>query len=337
MAGPVFILGAGFSRAISQCMPLTNELGRELERRLQEGNAAGLNGVDKFGGNYEHWLSYLAEPQPFLTRSDNLRNEAAFLEASKSVAEILAACQLRAVAGKYPDWLPHPITYWQSIKSTVLTFNYDILTELAYMSHPQLNISPEERSARDLYAVPLTPLGLRAGAVYSGSRNNSSFQLLKLHGSTTWYYSGPSSPASDPVFDSHLGREWSILGVNSPYHDAELLTTDKVPMIVPPTATKTLYYAHETLRRQWEYAATALRSASELFLIGYSLPPGDLLTRSLLSSTFSGDVVVPVDVCKAPVGELKRLFPTSVFVADEFVGDEDAVRKFVFHRCNVDE
>jgi hypothetical protein len=32
----VFVLGAGFSRAISNSMPLLNELGQELERRLDK-------------------------------------------------------------------------------------------------------------------------------------------------------------------------------------------------------------------------------------------------------------------------------------------------------------
>lgn len=56
----VFILGAGFSRAISDRMPLTDELGNlALNRGIFPPETAPFQ-----GGQFEAWLSRRAEPQP---------------------------------------------------------------------------------------------------------------------------------------------------------------------------------------------------------------------------------------------------------------------------------
>ena len=54
----VVVLGAGFSKVVSARFPVTDELGHLALA------AARLEGRDRFpGGNFEAWLSYLAEPQ----------------------------------------------------------------------------------------------------------------------------------------------------------------------------------------------------------------------------------------------------------------------------------
>jgi hypothetical protein len=51
-----------------------------------------------------------------------------------------------------------------------------------------------------------------------------------------------------------------------------------------------------TLRSQWQCAARAIAEADELVLIGYSLPPSDIVVRSLLRTSLDGSLVLPVDV-----------------------------------------
>jgi hypothetical protein len=75
-----------------------------------------------------------------------------------------------------------------------------------------------------------------------------------------------------------------------------VVLSDKVPLIVPPTAAKSGYYQNSSLRTQWERAAAALRGAEELVLLGYSAPQTDILVRSLLATNFDGRIVTPVDV-----------------------------------------
>ena len=69
-AGDVFILGAGFSKAISEQMPLLKELGQQLEVC----GTGGFIGSIQFGGNVELWLSYLAQRHPWLSEPETLRN-----------------------------------------------------------------------------------------------------------------------------------------------------------------------------------------------------------------------------------------------------------------------
>ncbi len=70
----VFILGAGFSHAISEDMPLTDGLGAKLMKR------ADAQRILKFGGNFELQLSFLAQDHPFLSASQNLKNRALFFD-----------------------------------------------------------------------------------------------------------------------------------------------------------------------------------------------------------------------------------------------------------------
>lgn len=55
-------------------------------------------------------------------------------------------------------------------------------------------------------------------------------------------------------------------------------------MIIPPVAEKHAFFQHEVIRRTWGDAASALRSATRVFCLGYSLPESDLTMRFLLHS-----------------------------------------------------
>lgn len=50
----VILLGAGFSKAISQSMPLLNDLSEELKSKVS----------DVPGNNVEHWMTYLSQSYP---------------------------------------------------------------------------------------------------------------------------------------------------------------------------------------------------------------------------------------------------------------------------------
>ena len=77
----VFILGAGFSPAISGLMPLTDELGDACLAFNDLHNARGV--PRKFrGGRFETWLSSIAEPQPYQSEPRNLENQALLLDSA---------------------------------------------------------------------------------------------------------------------------------------------------------------------------------------------------------------------------------------------------------------
>lgn len=132
----VFVLGAGFSHAISKTMPLTDELGlaalSELRGRLPPRLA--LDGFPP-GMNFESWLSQLASDQPYLSDADNVENRAAFMRLSESIASVLGQRVNALLADTYPEWLLQFVSAAHHTRSTLVTFNYDTLIE-CFVSTP---------------------------------------------------------------------------------------------------------------------------------------------------------------------------------------------------------
>ena len=82
--------------------------------------------------DFEQWLSYLVEAPPWLSDADRARNQAAFFDVSAAVARVLMRKQLDAVAAPPPMWLEPLLVNWHNTDATVITFNYDLLVELAW-------------------------------------------------------------------------------------------------------------------------------------------------------------------------------------------------------------
>lgn len=83
----MYLLGAGFSKALYSGMPLMGDLGRRIVDILNLDQDA----LVPFGGNVEMWLSYLAEEQPWLSDKENLENTALFMGASEVIAALIEA------------------------------------------------------------------------------------------------------------------------------------------------------------------------------------------------------------------------------------------------------
>src|SRR4051794_35227749 len=77
----VFLLGAGFSRAIGEAMPLTNGLTDAVREELSAHvPAQDFANVPYINSDFEKALSYLNESQPWLNEADRLRNRALFFD-----------------------------------------------------------------------------------------------------------------------------------------------------------------------------------------------------------------------------------------------------------------
>lgn len=325
MGERVFLLGAGFSKAICAEMPLMKELGVAVDSRLNGEGRSLPASMSQFGDDFEQLLSYLAERQPWLDPAQVLRNRAAFLDVSRTVGDVISERQSATIRLPKPTWMRDLIEYWDRMKSTVITFNYDVLVEAAAIEQTSVT------SWTHFYRAPVVPAAARTSAVIAGSAADS-FALLKLHGSVTWFWSGIDSIPSDPIYDAGLCGGWSLDGLTSRYDEnLELLVADKVPMVVPPTATKSAFYDNATLRSQWLLAGRALRSAEEVVLIGYSLPASDTVVRSLLRTTFSGPTVIPVDVGAMVIEHAESLFGERV--VGTYCDRDDAVETFVRATC----
>src|SRR2546423_8312486 len=113
MTRDVFVVGAGFSRAVAGQLPLTNDLFPLCVDAMKD---YGLETADdrevleafaRLGSDFEVWLSWLAEGHPWLAEASNLRNRAAFAEVSQGIATVILRAQnaaLRAHSSS-PSWM----------------------------------------------------------------------------------------------------------------------------------------------------------------------------------------------------------------------------------------
>lgn len=155
-------------------------------------------------------------------------------------------------------------------KPTFITFNYDIALDQALVG---------------------------ASTCLQEQWNPSNINLLKLHGSLAWR----SCAKCGLTFDTFKHEEGHPLESNrritkhrlsSPDCPACGIHTDPcaTPFIVPPTWNKLEY--HEQLANVWRAASDALRSAQQIIVSGYSLPPSDEFFRYLYALGVHGDARV---------------------------------------------
>ncbi|MDR0359770.1 MAG: hypothetical protein LBJ87_09965 [bacterium] len=310
----VFVLGAGFSRAISPSMPLLSDLAQALMEPAE---------FLAFGGSLERWLSFLAEDHPWLTPAENARQHAMFLQQSSRLAAQVRAAQASAVAEGLPTWLAQLIDLWHRGRSTVLSFNYDVLVERAWT---KILGAGADGAPAAVYPIPPAPLRTRRGVTDREGPGPATLQLLKLHGSLNWLYSGPAGTQSETVYDASSGTGWAFGPEDQEDHVA-LLAPDKVPFVVPPTRSKTAFFDHELIRAQWQMAREAVASAERIFFLGHSLPESGGMLRSLLRASARGKVLVPIDTNQAVVERYRSL--RSHEVVDEYVLDTEPIPSFV--------
>lgn len=308
------ILGSGFSRAISDYMPTTLDLARETVSRL-EGVDALLPPDFGEASEFEAWLSALAEAQPFLDEAENLRNRALFVSASSAIRDILLGFETLAMRDAAPpSWLRKWIYLMQHFNATVATFNYDLLVERAVESCPLWDKEGNRVRGRDLIGEwPPTAEPPRGGWSIPPLAA-ASFTLLKLHGSLdTFWTLGDASGASvarwewesrwgDPRMPDDVVRRRSLPG--------------REPYLIPPTATKSGFYANPLAREVWQTAYRALASAHEITFVGYSLPITDMVSAAMVSRALTDEHLVVV-VNPAPDPVLARL--KSLGVSEEQV------------------
>lgn len=315
----VFLLGAGFSKAVSDSMPLLCELSSDLRKRLDLPKA-----LSELGNNVEFWLTYLSQPHPWLPESANLRSRALFLEFGQHIGDVLNERTRAALGCECPDWLKKLVSWWHEHHVDVITLNYDTLIERAA---GLINVRGNSRlSIQNIYPVALTEARRRDAMIF-GSDHVESFSLFKLHGSVNWYYSGASSYVGETIYYSGVAA-W---GESDDYELRSIAAaSDKVPLIVPPTTEKVAYFQHETIRHAWALAGEALRKASRLVCIGYSFPFTDLSIRFFLNDARAAGPTPLTIVNKASGIEAhyKNLLGDAYPVEAQFDGEE-AVKKFV--------
>ena len=188
----VFLLGAGFSKAISKKMPTLPELSAILKDE-----ACLPDYVTSLGNNVELWMTYLSQPHPWVSESGTLRHKATFLELTMLIDRIITDRESEVVADGYPNWLPALVKHWDANRSSVITLNYDTLIERARYFVKDSN--GDGLPLASLYPVPMPDI---RRTMVVGSNPTDTFTLYKLHGSVNWYYSGATSYFGETIFSA---------------------------------------------------------------------------------------------------------------------------------------
>ncbi|MCE5239122.1 hypothetical protein LLH23_11620 [bacterium] len=322
--GDVFILGAGFSQAVFCGMPLLADLSLRVGALAQSPASRRASSTPLFAGNVELLLDYLCSRQPWHSEEETLSNRAAFLMLSRAVADTVSEAENHSFSTAPPEWVVGLVRAWHDHRAQVLSLNYDTIVERVACSSLEQIVEPH------LWRLPVCRGIARTSMVFGGTFP-ATLRLLKLHGSTNWYYSGNFDNPGDQIYYVAVPRSGDDKREEARQLDEEHVR-DKVPLVIPPVATKTGFYANDTLRLLWHDAARAVSAADRVFLIGYSLPATDLTLRYLLGTNTrarSGQV----HVVNPDVGIERRLFD-GVFdsrnwtAGSDFVGGLDCVQRF---------
>ena len=326
--GDVFLLGAGFSRAVSAKMPTMKELFEELKPLIGQVDGFSREAYEHADDNVETLLSYYAIRSPCDDSIEVLRKQRV---AEILVREIANRLWTREELGAKDGLNPNGeklVAKWRKQRSHVLTANYDTLVER--MDDAMLN-----NAALSLYPIAITSALSRGGHDPHGLASSNSLTLYKLHGSISWYKSADESSFS-PIYG--VSGENPMFDVDGKLVGELKMVGDKRRFIVPPVLDKSTLLSHESICNLWWQAKRyALRGASKLYVIGYSLPETDIAMQTLLwegRRSEQGDPLnkirlYVVDIDKKVVPRYKKMLGAYYEVDDTYAGWGDAFDRFV--------
>lgn len=325
-----YILGAGFSRAVSSSMPLLTELGlRVRDGDTEIANRVSAHEIEAF----ESWMSQVSTPQPYRDRAENLEAKGLYLRATREISAILRDEVITASSRPLPGWLLDLVELWHASRSSVGTFNYDTLVEIA-VRRARLYDANSRLIVPWPTVINFAPSGTAGRTFGEDGRNAAweSFDLLKLHGSINWYWVPDDESSATlervPLFDGEREDERD-------FAPARWLP-GKEPYIVPPVALKSAFYGGSITSHLWQSASQAIAEADEIVLMGYSVPTTDLTTLGLLRESVSGRSHIRITVCDlypdTVVERVRNVLPPSAEVEIEAFGGPNAIERFTSDR-----
>ena len=323
----VFVLGAGFSKAIHHRMPTMDELSTEVMSRLNKLDRPVPPTLRKLGNNIELWMTYLSQPQPWLEKHQAYYNQSFVDHIRQLIALIVDDRVSTAAADRPPNWIDSLVQLWHERHAKIITLNYDTLIERAAgrlkIADGLIPLFPEL-----IYPPYFSNIQSRSP---TGGRRlvkpQDTFSYLKLHGSTNWYYSGRDDFYGETIFYTDVPPLGEGLAEMDDY--LRLLSRDKEALVIPPVTEKTTYFNNETVRRLWRDAGSALAQATRVLILGYSLPVSDLGMRFFLTANQPSPSTPTfiVDINKELPTHYESLLP-DLDVRTDFVGQTNAVEDF---------
>lgn len=292
---PVYILGAGFSKAISSEMPVSAELTKKIQEKIPDSPI-----TLREDQTFENWLTNLVMDVPFLKEWEKASRRALSLRILELVGEAIAETESHVVTEPIPEWLPKLLRKWSEEKARIITFNYDTLIESS-INQIKYRVSNKDGDSfgltGDLATYPAPPQSGTEIVILDGTMSlgyeqfrKSTLQIIKLHGSLNWFVSGSDS----------VGATLVRTPVESGFENSDVEIEDSINLdryVIPPVLNKDSFYSTYLSQMLWRSAREAIENASELTFIGYSLPLEDMVTAELISQV-NPEVPVTLVDCK---------------------------------------
>ena len=129
----LFILGSGFSKAVSERMPTIGELGTYIRDKIQElpTDQEVYERLISAPMNIEGLLTYLYQEMPWKTPEQTLSDKAAFVTISKLIVECIEEREKEVYEEReeIPTWAEDFVVYLHKEEAIIATFNYDTILE----------------------------------------------------------------------------------------------------------------------------------------------------------------------------------------------------------------
>ena len=295
----IFVLGAGFSKAVGDSMPLMNDLSREIEKQISNEQIKALKLESFFKGehlNFELLLSHLNSASPWKTQAEAYEHRAMFSHISQIIAAHIGIQEAQALASGIPMWLQKLIMFFDVRQSPVITFNYDTIVERAALARKDLENEFDIHFPNNIYCACLYPKTMQDIRVFNpharppDGTGRRTFELIKLHGSINWLYSGTDSFPGEQIYFFEREKESPL----SDYEKIEVYAHGRKELIIPPVSEKTTFYSNTLIRTLWADAKHVLSKADNIYFIGYSMPETDLTFRNLLMTAIDPDTHIHI-------------------------------------------
>lgn len=275
----VFILGAGFSKALNPKYPTLKELSKSIEEQYARLTTDEHKLFDQpttmiakyyfllpkeIRNNIEHVLTYLYADFPWKTHVEQNMDKALYFDILHRIS-YLFSYQPSNIKPEYKKLGE----YINQKNATCITFNYDLLLEKLLNDTFTFRVALTDKnivsdSYKYHYRMPLTTFDAKD---YLKTDSYDYPEILKLHGSINWIYK-TNGNINDLMFNPTANN----YGIPEGYS----------PFIVPPVTDKTLFYRNPHLPQIWQIAKERIKWANNIYIIGYSFPETDLSAKFLI-------------------------------------------------------
>lgn len=317
MGNELYLLGAGFSKAVDPNMPTLSDLSNEVWDK-SAWTSKNLSYVDS-PANYPNSLSdyrvgsydddigglfsFLSRKKPWLNKVQRLEEKRLYVLLRQWIRARIANGEYEYLnkikdASLFPAWGEKLIKKWDNNNNTVVTLNYDTLLERILIYKKSGQYDKAEQLLNDYYPLPVKNAYLHD---YVAENEGAGFDLLKLHGSTNWYKRTNEETLNFTPLVSYFSQPTSLSFTQKIKKERQYkrFVQDQQPFIVPPTIEKETYLDNAVVQHLWQKALNRAQESDTIICLGYSFPIADRITKQffhqLAQSCDSSKTLIPVN------------------------------------------